>query len=64
MLAISGLIENDNLEYREIKELWMARNQLVYVHEDFHELRTSDMVNRLKQITQLFAIASKPGKSW
>lgn len=41
------------LEYREIKELWMVRNQLVHGHGDFHELLTADMINRLNQITRL-----------
>jgi len=41
------------LEYREIKELWTVRNQLVHAHGDFHESLTADMINRLKQITQL-----------
>jgi hypothetical protein len=40
-------------EYREIKELWAVRNQLVHGHSDFHESLTVDMVNRLKEITEL-----------
>ena len=39
-------------EYREIKELWAVRNQLVHGHRDFHESLTDQMVNRLKEITQ------------
>jgi hypothetical protein len=40
------------LEYREIKELWTVRNQVVHGHRYFRELLTSDMVDRLKQITR------------
>ncbi len=38
-------------EYKEIKELWTIRNQLVHAHRNFHESLTADMVDRLKQIT-------------
>ena len=39
-------------EYKEIKVLWAVRNQLVHGHGDFHRSLTTDMVNRLKEITQ------------
>ena len=39
-------------EYKEIKELWSMRNQLVHAHRNFNEFLTANMVNRLKQITE------------
>jgi uncharacterized protein YutE (UPF0331/DUF86 family) len=39
-------------EYRETKELWTVRNQVVHGQGDIHESLTADMVNRLKVITQ------------
>jgi hypothetical protein len=40
-------------EYKEIKELWGIRNQLVHGRGDFRELLTADMVSKLKQITKV-----------
>jgi tetratricopeptide (TPR) repeat protein len=39
-------------EYREIKELWKVRNQVVHGKMYFRELLTTDMVDRLEQITR------------
>jgi hypothetical protein len=41
-----------NSEYEEVKGLWIVRNEIVNENMYFHELLTSDMVNRLKQITR------------
>lgn len=39
-------------EYLEIKKLWAIRNQVVHGNLYFRELLTSEMVDRLKQITR------------
>jgi hypothetical protein len=39
-------------EYKEIKELWTMRNQVVHGRVEINEALTVDIVNRLKEITR------------